>query len=68
MTMEHFNPLEMKHKAAPWEIDNSISIAQKYMQEYLALMEKDESLTVAAIMEAAAQMRRFALGINEMEA
>ena len=68
LTMEHFNPLEMKHKAEAWEIENSISIAQKYMQEYLALMEKDESLTVAAIMEAAAQMRRFALGINEMEA
>lgn len=68
LMMEHFKPFEMKHKAESWEIDNSISIAQKYMQEYLVLMEKDESLTVGAIMESAAQMRRFALGINEMEA
>ena len=31
-------------------------------------MEKDDSLTVGAIMEAAAQIRRFTLGIGEMEA
>ena len=40
----------------------------KYKQEYLQLMEKDDSLTVGVIMEAAAQMRRFSLGISEMQA
>ena len=66
--MEHFNSLEMQHKAEPWEINNSVSIVKNYMQEYLQLMEKDDSLTVGAIMEAAAQMRRFTLGIGEIEA
>lgn len=66
--MEHFNPLEMKHRAEQWEVNNSISIVKNYMQEYLQLMEKDDSLTVGAIMEAAAQIRRFTLGIGEMEA
>lgn len=65
--MEHFNPLIMQHKAENWEVNNSISIVKKYMQEYLQLMEKDDSLTVGVIMEAAAQMRRFAQGIAEME-
>lgn len=68
LRMEHFNPLEMQHKAESWEINNSISIVKHYMQEYLQLMEKDDSLTVGAIMEAAAQMRRFTLGIGEIEA
>lgn len=65
--IEHFNPMEMHHKAENWEINNSISIVKNYMQEYLQLMEKDENLTVGAIMESAAQMQRFARGINEME-
>lgn len=68
LRMEHFNPLEMQHKAEPWEVNNSVSIVKNYMQEYLQLMEKDDSLTVGAIMEAAAQIRRFTLGIGEMEA
>lgn len=68
LSMEHFNPLQMQHKAEPWEVNNSVSIVKKYMQEYLQLMEKDDSLTVGAIMEAAAQIRRFTLGISEMEA
>lgn len=68
LRMEHFNPLEMQHKAESWEINNSNSIVKSYMQEYLQLMEKDDSLTVGAIMEAAAQMRRFTLGIGEIEA
>lgn len=68
LRMEHFNPLEMQHRAEAWEINNSVSIVKNYMQEYLQLMEKDDSLTVGAIMEAAAQMRRFTLGIGEMEA
>lgn len=65
--MEHFNPLEMKHRAEEWEIKNSISLVKKYMAEYLQLMEKDDSLTLGVIMEASAQMRRVTLGINEME-
>lgn len=68
LRMEHFNPLEMQHRAEAWEINNSISIVKNYMQEYLQLMEKDDSLTVGAIMEASAQMRRFTLGIGEIEA
>lgn len=65
--MEHFYPLEMQHKAENWEVNNSNSIVKNYLQEYLQLMEKDDSLTVGAIMEAAAQMRRFTQGIGEME-
>lgn len=68
LSMEHFNPLQIQHKAEPWEINNSVSIVKRYMQEYLQLMEKDDSLTVGAIMEAAAQIRRFTQGISEMEA
>lgn len=67
LRMEHFNPLEMQHRAEAWEINNSVSIVKNYMQEYLQLMEKDDSLTVGAIMEASAQMRRFTLGIGEIE-
>ena len=65
--MEYLNPLEMKHKAENWEVNNSISLIKNYLQEYLQLMEKDDSLTVGAIMEAAAQMRRVSRGIGEME-
>lgn len=64
--MEHFKPLKMQHMAEVWEVNNSVSIV-KYMQEYLQLMEKDDSLTVGVIMEAAAQMRRFTMGIGEIE-
>lgn len=66
--MEHLNPLVMQHKAEAWEVNNSVSLIKNYKQEYLQLMEKDDSLTVGVIMEAAAQMRRFSLGIGEMEA
>lgn len=66
--MEHFNPLVMQHKAEIWEVNNSMSLVKTYMKEYLQLMEKDDGLTVGAIMEAAAQMRRFSQGIREMEA
>lgn len=68
LRIEHFKPLKMQHKAESWEINNSNSIVKNYLQEYLQLMEKDDSLTVGAIMESAAQMRRFTLGIGEMEA
>lgn len=66
--MEQFKKLEMKHRVERWEVNNSISIVKNYMQEYIQLMEKDDSLTVGVIMEAAAQMRRFTLGIGEIEA
>ena len=67
LRMEHFKPLQMFHRAENWEISNSVSLVKTYMQEYLQLMEKDDALTVGVIMEAAAQMRRFAQGISEME-
>lgn len=66
--MEYLNPLEMQHKAENWEVNNSISLVRNFMQEYLQLMEKDDSLTVGAIMEASMQMRRVTQGIGEMEA
>ena len=66
--MEHFEPLNMKHKAEKWEINNSISLVKNYMLEYIRLMEKDDSLCIGAIMEASAQMRRVTQGIGEMEA
>lgn len=66
--MEHFNALELQHKAEAWEVSNSVSIVKKYMGEYLQLMSQDDGMTIGVIMEASAQMRRFALGIGEMEA
>lgn len=66
--MEHFNALEMRHKAENWEVNNSVSIVKNYLAEYLKLMSKDDSLTVGVIMEASLQMRRFAQGIGEIEA
>ncbi len=66
--MGHFEPLNMKHKAENWEINNSISLVKNYMLEYIRLMEKDDSLCIGAIMEASAQMRRVTQGIGEMEA
>ncbi len=65
--MDLFKPLVMQHRAEAWEVSNSNSIVKTYLQDYLTLMEKDDSLTVGVIMEAAAQMRRFTLGIIEIE-
>lgn len=67
LRMELFHPLEMQHKAEDWEVNSSVSIATNYLQEYIGLMEKDDSLTVGVIMEASFQMHRFAQGIWEME-
>ena len=64
--MESFAALEMQHKTEQWEVNQSISFVKRYMNEYLSLMEKDDSMTVGAIMEAAAQMRRCMLGVGEM--
>lgn len=65
--IEYFDPLIMQHKAEDWEINNSVSLVKNYVNEYIKVMEKDDSLTVGVIMEAAAQMRRFTLGIGEMD-
>ncbi len=65
--IEHFNSLTMIHKADNWEIYNSVSLVKNFMQDYIQLMGRDDSLTIGVIMEAAAQMRRFAQGIGEME-
>ncbi len=67
LRMELFQPLEMQHRVEDWEINNSASIVKTYLQEYIQLMEKDDSLTVGVIMETSAQMRRFTQGIWEME-
>ena len=67
LRMELFHPLEMQHKAEEWEVNNSVSIVKNYLQDYLQLMEKDDSMTVGVIMEASFQMHRFAQGIWEME-
>ncbi|MBQ9983535.1 MAG: cyclic nucleotide-binding domain-containing protein [Lachnospiraceae bacterium] len=67
LRMELFHPLEMQHKAEEWEVNNSASIVHNYLQEYLQLMEKDDSMTVGVIMEASFQMRRFTQGVWEME-
>lgn len=64
--MEYFNMLEMKHRAARWEIDFSNSLMKKRLAEYLELMEYDDNLCVGAIMEASAQMRRTIQGIGEI--
>lgn len=66
--MDYFHSLEMRHKAEKWEMDNSSSLVTNYLEEYLNLLEKDDSLCVGAIMEASAQMRRVAQGISEMVA
>lgn len=64
--MDYFKPLEMVHRAEKWEINNSSSLVGGFLEEYLNLMEKDDSMCVGAIMEASAQMRRVTQGISEM--
>lgn len=65
--IEQFRALVMQHRAERWEVSNSVSIIKNYMQDYLQLIGRDDSMTVGVIMEAAAQMRRFTQGIFEME-
>ena len=64
--METFKPLEMEHRAENWEINNSVSLTQDYLEEYLQLMQKDDSLCIGAIMETCRQATRVAQGIVEM--
>jgi hypothetical protein len=64
--IDNFKPLEMIHKAENWEINNSTSLMQGYLEPYLELMQKDDSLCIGAIMEACYQTRRVTQGIIEM--
>lgn len=66
--MDYFKPLEMVHKAENWEVNNSTSLmkGKGFLEEYLRLMQKDDSLCIGAIMEASFQTRRVTQGIIEM--
>ncbi|MGN0141152.1 MAG: cyclic nucleotide-binding domain-containing protein [Roseburia sp.] len=64
--IDYFKPLEMVHKAENWEVNNSTSLVKGYLDEYLQLMQKDDSLCIGALMEAAYQMRRVMQGLIEM--
>lgn len=64
--MDNFKPLEMVHMAEKWEINNSVSLMEGYLEEYVRLMQKDDGLCIGAIMEARYQTRRVTQGIIEM--
>lgn len=64
--IDNFKPLEMVHRAENWEVNNSTSLIRGYLDEYLQLMQKDDSLCIGALMEAAYQMRRVMQGLIEM--
>lgn len=64
--IDNFKPLEMVHRAENWEVNNSASLMQGYLKEYLQLMQKDDSLCIGAIMETCYQSRRVMQGIIEM--
>ena len=64
--MDNFKPLDMVHKAENWEVNNSTSLMKGYLEAYLRLMQKDDSLCIGAIMEASYQTRRVTQGIIEM--
>lgn len=64
--MDNFKPLDMVHKAENWEVNNSTSLMNGYLEAYVQLMQKDDSLCIGAIMEASYQTRRVTQGIIEM--
>ena len=64
--IDGFNPVEMVRRADNWEVKNSASLTQGYLEEYLKLMQKDDSLCIGAIMETCYQTRRVTQGIIEM--
>lgn len=64
--MNNFKPLEMVHRAESWEVNNSASLTGGYLEEYLKLMQKDDSMCIGAIMECCYQTRRVTQGIIEM--
>lgn len=67
LRMELFQPFVPTHKVEEWEINNSASIVNCYLEEYLRLMEQDDGMTMGVIMETSFQMHRFVQGIWEME-
>lgn len=64
--LEKLRPLEITHKAEPWEMNNSNSLMKSYLEDYLNVMEQDENLCIGAIMEVSAQMHRVVSGVGEM--
>lgn len=64
--MDSFKPLEMVHKAENWEVNNSTSLMKGYLEEYMQLMQKEDSLCIGAIMDASYQMRRVTQGMIEL--
>lgn len=66
LRIENFKPIEMVHKAENWEVNNSASLVEGYLEPYMQLMQKDDSLCIGAIMEACYQSRRVIQGIVEM--
>ena len=64
--LTHFEALTMQHRVENWELNNSKSLMQGYLRDYLQLMIKNDDLCVGAIMEASAQMHRTAQGIEEI--
>lgn len=64
--LEHFEPLVMKHRVQNWELKQSNSLIQFYLDDYLKLFDQDENMCIGAIMEASAQMHRVILGIEEV--
>ncbi len=51
--MDNFKPLDMVHMAENWEVNNSTSPYKKkgYLDEYIKLMQKDDSLCIGACLE-----------------
>ncbi|MGN0349640.1 MAG: cyclic nucleotide-binding domain-containing protein [Roseburia sp.] len=64
--IENFKPLEIEHRAENWEISNSNSLTGQYLEEYVSLMQKEDSLCIGTIMEISYQTRRIVKGIIEM--
>lgn len=62
----HFEALKPQHRVENWELRNSSSLVQSCLREYQQLMTSNTDLCVGSIMEAAAQMHRTALGIEEI--
>lgn len=64
--LTHFEALKMQHRVEQWELNNSQSLMQGFLREYLQLMIKNDNMCVGSIMEASAQMHRTAQGIEEI--
>ena len=66
--MDNFKPLDMVHIGRKLGRLITVQALQKkgYLDEYIKLMQKDDSLCIGAIMEASYQTRRVMQGIIEM--